>query len=611
MTTYTLAPYAQQKFFANDGTPLAYGQLTTYAAGSTTPIATYSNSSGALNTNPIQLNARGECSLWLLPNVAYKLSLADSSGNLVSGYPVDNIINSQLLTLFAGVDTGVANAYLVNYSAPYTSYTQGNPVIYFVASNSNTGASTINVSINGTPLGIVSIVNPNLTPLTAGQIVAGQMTQIVWQTGQFILTSIGATAGLNIGTFGAEVSIASANVTDLGSTGTHTINVTGSSVITALGTSASINAPIFVVRFSGSPILTYNATSLITPSGANINVNAGDAMLAEYLGSGNWKILMYQSEVATNMYVVRTTTATVTSNTTPAADSQLKIPIGQTGTYIINCWLNDASGSSAGGLKGGIFFTGSSLAGYWAMMGSGTSVTNVGLTAIGTSATLQSAQTGVGSMYIQGMIQVTATGTLSLNWAQNGSNVTGSVVAAGSYLEATLVSSQAGSFAPITYSFNVPTSTTFAIPAGATTMTIECWGGTGAGGIGDGFATPGAGGGSGGYSKTVATVTGDGGQTLNYTVGGVSGTSSVSSGTFSISTMTCSGGVSASGTTPGGGGTATGGTSTNTAGNAGATLSAGGAGIVGTYATGPSGGFGVINPPMQAGSNGLVLFHLA
>lgn len=607
MTTAVLCPLAVQRFFANDGTPLAQGKLYTYAAGSTTPAATYTDSTGGIqNPNPIILNSRGECSIWVLPNVLLKLSLFDSLGNQISGYPVDQVGSQFLVTLFAGTDSGSANAYIVNYSAPYTSYTQGSPVIYFIPSNSNTGASTINVN----SLGVVNIVNPNGTPLTAGQIVANQMVQIVWQTGQFILTSVGATTGLNIGTFGAEVSLASANVTDLGSTGSHTVNVTGSSVITSLGTSASQNAPVFMVRFTGSPILTYNATSLITQTGANINVNAGDAMLAEYLGSGNWKILLYQSGVSTNQYAVRTTTASVASNTTPAADTQLTIPIGATGTYIVNAWINDASGTSAGGLKGGIYFTGSSLAAYWAMMGVGTGTTNVPLAAMGTPVEMQSAQNGVGSMYIQGFLQATSTGTLSFNWAQNGMNSTASVVAAGSYLEVTQVSAQAGSFAPITYSFNIATTSTFTIPSGATTMTVECWGGSGSGSYTNTY-TAGAGGGSGGYAKTIISVSGDAGETIDYTVGGPSGTSSVSSGTFAISTMTCSGGGAASGSTPGTAGTASGGGSTNTSGNAGGIVATPGAGIVGIYGTGPSGGAGTPFPPSGNGSNGLVLFHFA
>src|ERR1700679_905435 len=103
-------------------------------------------------------------------------------------------------------------------------------------------------------------------------------------------------------------------------------------------------------------------------------------MLAEYLGSGHWKVLLYQSAVAANMYAVRTTTATIATNTTPAPDSQLTIPIGQTGTYVINGWINDASGTSSGGLKGQIAYTGSMLSGYWASNGTGTGTTVVPLT---------------------------------------------------------------------------------------------------------------------------------------------------------------------------------------------------------------------------------------
>ena len=348
-------------------------------------------------------------------------------------------------------DTGSPNAYILTYNAPYTSYTQGNPVIYFVASNSNTGPSTVNVN----NLGIVPIVNPNGTPLTAGQIVNNQMTQIVWQGGQFILTSIGATAGLNIGTFGAEVSTASASTTDLGFTGTHTINVTGSSNINSLGTSASINAPIFSVRFSGTPTIVYNATSLITPTAKNIAVNAGDWMLAEYLGSGNWKILSYQSTGIITQTVARTTQATITSSTVITIDTQLQLPIPATGTYIIEGCINDATGTSAGGLKGEIAFTGMFLTGFWSSNGVGTSAHDGNpLTAINnTSAQMQKAQTGTASMPIDGSIQATTTGTLSFSWAQQGSNATAYLFGPGSFIQTTYVSMCAVSFLPQTFTY--------------------------------------------------------------------------------------------------------------------------------------------------------------
>lgn len=94
----------------------------------------------------------------------------------------------------------------------------------------------------------------------------------------------------------AEATIASASTTDLGSAGTTTILVSGTTTITAFGSSASLTSPIYVVRFSGSLTLTYNASSLILPGSANIVTQNGDAMIAEYLGSGNWKVLLYQKQ---------------------------------------------------------------------------------------------------------------------------------------------------------------------------------------------------------------------------------------------------------------------------------------------------------------------------
>jgi YVTN family beta-propeller protein len=90
--TAQLSPVPIFKAFSNDGFPLAFGTLTTYAAGTTTPQATYVDSTQTTqNTNPIQLNFRGECNLWLDPTKSYKFILQDLFGNTVPGWPVDNI----------------------------------------------------------------------------------------------------------------------------------------------------------------------------------------------------------------------------------------------------------------------------------------------------------------------------------------------------------------------------------------------------------------------------------------------------------------------------------------------------------------------------------------
>jgi hypothetical protein len=80
------------QFFDNNGVPLAGGLLYTYAAGTTTPQATYTSSSGNTNhTNPIILNSAGRVpggEIWLTSGT-YKFVLKDSNNVLIATY--DNI----------------------------------------------------------------------------------------------------------------------------------------------------------------------------------------------------------------------------------------------------------------------------------------------------------------------------------------------------------------------------------------------------------------------------------------------------------------------------------------------------------------------------------------
>ena len=88
--TAQLAPLSVQRFYDNNGNPLFNGQLFSYAAGTSTPQATYVDSTQTTqNTNPVILNFRGECNLWLDPTKAYKLVLQDQFNNLI--WTVDNI----------------------------------------------------------------------------------------------------------------------------------------------------------------------------------------------------------------------------------------------------------------------------------------------------------------------------------------------------------------------------------------------------------------------------------------------------------------------------------------------------------------------------------------
>lgn len=92
----TLFPLAKQKFFGNNGEPLVGGLVFTYAAGTTTPIATASNQGGTPNTNPIVLDFRGECDIWGDPSLTYKLVLAPPDDTTPPTNPIWSVDNISL-----------------------------------------------------------------------------------------------------------------------------------------------------------------------------------------------------------------------------------------------------------------------------------------------------------------------------------------------------------------------------------------------------------------------------------------------------------------------------------------------------------------------------------
>jgi hypothetical protein len=117
------------QFFDNNGAPLAGGLIYTYAAGTTTPQATYTTSAGTIaHSNPIVLNSAGRVpggEIWLLIS-SYKFVLQTSAAVLIATY--DNITSGSTQEIINFTGTG-----------SQTSFSLGN------ATNEN----STNVYING------------------------------------------------------------------------------------------------------------------------------------------------------------------------------------------------------------------------------------------------------------------------------------------------------------------------------------------------------------------------------------------------------------------------------------------------------------------------------
>lgn len=137
------------QFFNNDGTVLAGGKIYTYAAGTSTPVATYTTFAGNIaHANPIILDSAGRVpggEIWLSFAVSYKFVIRD--------------LNNVLIGTFDNISPSGTGANVENYTGDGTTVSFALPV----------GISTVyNIFINGV------YQNRNTYSLSAGNIVFTQ-----------------------------------------------------------------------------------------------------------------------------------------------------------------------------------------------------------------------------------------------------------------------------------------------------------------------------------------------------------------------------------------------------------------------------------------------------
>jgi len=135
----SLSPTPKLQFFDANGDPLVGGLLYTYAAGTTTPLASYTDSTGvSANTNPIVLDSRGEANVWL-GTESYKLALYTSTNVLI--WTVDNIsTNGSNLSVTDHTGDGTTTIFAVDdgFTAIYINGVYQNRNTYTVTSGAVT-----------------------------------------------------------------------------------------------------------------------------------------------------------------------------------------------------------------------------------------------------------------------------------------------------------------------------------------------------------------------------------------------------------------------------------------------------------------------------------------
>ena len=154
------------QFFDDNGDPLTGGLLYTYAAGTTTPLASYTDSTGATaNTNPIVLDSAGRVAgeVWLTTGSNYKFVLQTSAGvtiwtnDNIAGVPASSITSLRINGSTSGyvdlVTVPVAGANTITFPAatgtvlldPNTAFT-GTSTFETISATKDISGRTLNAS---------------------------------------------------------------------------------------------------------------------------------------------------------------------------------------------------------------------------------------------------------------------------------------------------------------------------------------------------------------------------------------------------------------------------------------------------------------------------------
>ena len=147
--------------------------------------------------------------------------------------------------------------------------------------------------------------------------------------------------------------------------------------------------------------------------------------------------------LALNGYVRKTADESVTSSAVLQNDNELLLSIGATGTYVFDVILIATSAANAAGdlAVGFTFPTGTlHLIGQGPDIGLASGNVQTGQWGAGLSIASGATFNGYGlstnnvGIWLHGILIATATGTLTLQWAQNASNASASTVKAGSHM---------------------------------------------------------------------------------------------------------------------------------------------------------------------------------
>lgn len=225
---FYLSPIGNEAQIDSNGDPLVGGQIFTYAAGTSSNLATYKTDAGTAQANPIVLNALGlpDDPIWLEGGSSYKFVIKDADDNLirtidditgvndpdVSGAVTEWITYTASPTYIGATSFSVAGDQTGTFQVGRrlrSENTGGTTFSSISASSYNAGTTLTTVTVtndsgsldsglSSVAYGILSVTNPSFPRASAADAAAGTSDNVILtpsslKSGQIILGTATAT----------------------------------------------------------------------------------------------------------------------------------------------------------------------------------------------------------------------------------------------------------------------------------------------------------------------------------------------------------------------------------------------------------------------------------
>jgi hypothetical protein len=299
-----LSPTPKQQIFGSDGAPLVGGKIYTYAAGTSTPAATYTDySAGTANTNPIILDSYGQANIWLSSATSYKFVVKTATDVLL--YTVDNI--STPLDISALASPPPIGSTTPNTGAFTTLSASGAVTL------SGLGAMKLNAGTTADrPTPINGMLRYNTSTAKIEAYINGAWTDLL--SGAAV-TSVATGTGLTGGPITSTGTIA-IDSTVVTLTGTQTLSnktiqgggiTSGTTVATTSGTSVDFTSiPSWVKRIT----VLFSSVSTSGTSNYVVRVGSGSIQTTGYISTASYMTTAPNTVSDTTSFIIRQDNAT-------------------------------------------------------------------------------------------------------------------------------------------------------------------------------------------------------------------------------------------------------------------------------------------------------------